>query len=336
MSAATDHDTVTARSSDRAAWLRERRTGIGASEVAALVGRSPWASPWRVWVDKMGLAPLDAGDPNTSATFGRDLEPLIAAWFERETGLYVAGRQQLVRHPQHPHRFVTLDGLVGEGPLCESQHEPLGAELGLFESKYTADPPWADIPEHYRDQVTFGMHVCGLDHAWLAVMHLPFGRPLFRVYEVDRDPRRETELVTAADRFWHDHVLAGEPPELDGHPSTTEALTIAYPGEDAETGPPANAVDVADLEPVLAELAELKRARKQIAGDLERDGNTVRARLGTATEGTIGGQTVVSWRPQTETTIDVDAVRRDHGTRYDRTTTIRVLRQHTPKPRRRP
>lgn len=37
---------------DRAEWLEWRRNGIGATDVAGILGVSPWASPWSVWADK--------------------------------------------------------------------------------------------------------------------------------------------------------------------------------------------------------------------------------------------------------------------------------------------
>ena len=51
---------------DRAEWLAWRRSGIGASDVAGILGISPWASPFTVWADKLGLLPdedLDDDDP---------------------------------------------------------------------------------------------------------------------------------------------------------------------------------------------------------------------------------------------------------------------------------
>lgn len=36
------------------AWMEQRRHSIGASDVAAVLGESPWSTPYRVWLDKIG------------------------------------------------------------------------------------------------------------------------------------------------------------------------------------------------------------------------------------------------------------------------------------------
>ena len=39
---------------ERAAWLAERRSGIGGSDIAAILGLSPWKTAVDVWLDKTG------------------------------------------------------------------------------------------------------------------------------------------------------------------------------------------------------------------------------------------------------------------------------------------
>ena len=36
-------------------WLEWRALGISASEVAVILGRSPYKTPWRLWAEKTGL-----------------------------------------------------------------------------------------------------------------------------------------------------------------------------------------------------------------------------------------------------------------------------------------
>ena len=42
---------------DRAEWLKAREGGIGASEVAAVVGLSKWDSPYSLFLRKTGQVP---------------------------------------------------------------------------------------------------------------------------------------------------------------------------------------------------------------------------------------------------------------------------------------
>ena len=57
-------------SSERAEWLDWRRGGIGSSDIAAIIGLSPWATPYSVWAEKTGR--LDNHDnDDTVKEFGR-------------------------------------------------------------------------------------------------------------------------------------------------------------------------------------------------------------------------------------------------------------------------
>lgn len=308
----------------RAAWLAERRSGIGASEVAAIIGESPYASAWSVWVDKMGLVPLDLHDRATPAMeVGLYLEPLIARLFSDATGLCVAGEQTLVRHRRAPHHFATLDGYVLESP-----DESLDDAIGVFEAKYSAEA-WDRLPDHYATQVQWQLHCTGLAHAWVAALQFPFGRPRFDVFEIERDKRHIDDLVAAVDSFWDDHVVTGIAPPADTHPATTVAIGAAWGGIETVREP---TVELDEIAAVVEEFAARRTERSRLNKRLEFIENSLKAVFGGhdahCSEGTVGGQLAVSWRSQTRTDIDVDAVRADHGDRYDRVRTVRVLRPH--------
>ena len=314
--------------SDRAAWLAERRSGVGASDVAGIVGTSPWSSPWSVWADKVGLIPLDDSDAATpSMRLGLGLEPLIARWFHDETGLHVAGEQTLVRHRRAAHHFATVDGFVLDAP-----DDDVGDALGVLESKYTAEA-WDELPAHYADQVQWQLHCSGLPHAWVAALQLPFGRPRFVVKEIEPDKKRIDELVAKVDAFWHDHVLTGVAPPADDHRATTAAITAAWGHLDSAKMAP---VAFDELRDVVDELADLRARRAAIAKLIERRENSVKAHFGkmaelldeARTEGVIDGDLAVSWRARSRCDIDAAAVRADHGDRYDRHSVNRVLLLH--------
>lgn len=368
---------------DRRLWLEARRTGCGASDVAGICGASPWSSPWSIWASKVGLVPLDPTlDDDDPRTFGLDLEPVIAAKFERRTGLYVVGKQRMIHHPDEPWQFATVDGLVYDRAFRELDGNVTewntADALGVFESKYTGDPPWDDIPDHYRIAGDWQMYVTGLDRLWLACLHLPFGRPRLRIYEQERDDTRILDLVAAVETFWFDHVVTGRPPAADAHRATTEAMRAAW-GSDATAKLPTIYLD--DYAKVVTQLSEVRKEikglefletlsentlKKVIAERGERrprpdpDCPTCRGQgvAVTATpaevdegfdlgefylpcpecptpilfdalsDGYIDGDLAVSWRSQSDRRIDTDAVRADHGDRYDKVGTKRVLRLH--------
>lgn len=60
---------------DRDTWLAARRTGIGSSDVAAILGVADQRTALHVWHDKRGELVDDAGEP---ALWGRLLEDPVA------------------------------------------------------------------------------------------------------------------------------------------------------------------------------------------------------------------------------------------------------------------
>lgn len=312
--------------SERKAWLEWRRGGLGGSDVAALVGLSPWESPWSIWASKC----LDLPDKDASEAmeFGTRIEPVMAGYFNDRTGLYVYGEQTWCSHPDEPWMRCTADGFVFDHPdsACD-----LSAALGLSEWKSTSDPPWDDVPAHYACQAQWSMAVTGLPMCWFGVLHLAFGRPQFRVYELARDEADIAVLTAAARTFWTEHVLTGVPPATDGSDATTEALTHAWEPVDGET---VEADD--DTVYAIETLRDLKAEAKQIADEIAAHENILRARFGEATVLVAlgGGTTLATWKPQDRTTVDVHALAADYpdlAEKYTRTSTSRVLRLTKPK-----
>lgn len=321
---------MTTATVDRSAWLAERRSGIGGSDIAGIVGISPWQSPWSIWVDKVGLRPLELDDDRTpSMRLGHDLEPIIGAWFTRQTGLIVAGEQTLVRHRRMPHHFATVDGFVFESLTDEDMPDDgatFDAALGVFEAKYTAER-WDAVPEHYVAQAQWQLHCTGLQIVWIAALQFPFGRPRFDIFEIQRDALRQVELVDAAERFWNDYVLPGacSPPPPDDHPRTAAVVSELWGGVRTT---PIGDVSFDDLKTELAELRNLKRDIAAKSALCKTRETTLKARFLRAadlkdldreavSEGFVDGELAVSWRHHNVTRLDTKAVRAEHGDRYD-------------------
>ena len=302
-----------------AQWLSERRTGVGASDVAAIIGQSPWASPTSVWADKLGLTPLER-PASAAMRLGKDLEPLIAKWFTEQTGLVVAGAQTMMRRGEFA--LATLDGFVYPD---DDQSDP----LGVFESKYTSRPAFDTLPAHIATQVQWQLYVTGLARAYVAVLHLPgSGGPDFRVYDVDRDDDTIADLVERCETFWQ-HVVDKQPPPADSDAATTTALTSAvWQAADLDV---ADTVDVSPFVTVLEELRSYRAQRQQLDKLCATCENTLRAALRNAEAGTINGDVVVTYKEQSRPFVDFKAIRADHGDKYDTVSTYRVLRVQQPK-----
>ncbi len=313
----------------RTAWLEWRQGGIGASDVAAILGLSPWASPWSVWADKAGLLPPQPEDEAMAA--GRWLEAAIGPWFTNTTGLAVHGEQTWCTNRKHDHHRCTVDGFVADAEqLAIADSFDMTANriaLGLLEIKVTGPGRrWDEIPAHYQAQGQWQMHVTGLDRVWFAVL---MGRRL-DVHELARDQDDIDYMVERVDAFWHDFVETGTPPPTDGHDATARALAEVYPGHMPDVSVEADDVMRRTIEAWRA----AKAAEKDAAAEVQLHAAAMKAALGDAEELTVDGQRVVSWRTQTRRALDQRALKAAHPdlvAEFTTESTVRVLRSHAPK-----
>ncbi len=324
--------TTTDTQTDRRAWLLERRQGVGASDVASIGGvPGAYGSPYSVWADKCSLLPLDEElDADDVRSFGRDLEPLIAARFEAETGLRVVERQELVRYSAFERWFATIDGLVMEhaSVMTETDRSP----LGVFESKYTSQAPWDDVPEHYQWQAQWQMMCAEQSHCWFAVLHLPFGRPRFRIYEVERDKRLIDHIELTVAKFWNDFVVTGTPPPVDDHPATATTIDQLF-AQFTTTKLPTLPLD--DYRELVDRWSYWRTIRLDAKRHEDVAATQLKATFGAEnpelSEGTIDGDLAVSWRSRSDVHLDVKALRADHpdlAEQYTNRGTTRVLLPH--------
>lgn len=301
---------------NRSEWLQWRRGGIGASDIAAILGISPWNSPWSLWADKCGLVVDDHETDEMIA--GRWLELAVGPWFADVTGLTVAGEQAMITHGLYAWARATLDGLVFEGGAEDLN---FGAALGGLEIKTTQPGRrWDVIPEHYQAQGQWQMFCANMERVWFAVLH---GRRL-EVYELERDQADIDLMAERAEAWWQRHVIDGEAPPVDGSDATLRALAALYPDHE-----PGLAADITDVAAAVADL-EAARAAKKAAEAAEKAAKAVLWHaLGDAEVGEVGGRPAVTLRTQERRGIDLDALRLSHPRairRFTTTTTTRVLR----------
>lgn len=209
-------------------WHAARAPGIGSSEIAAVLGLSPWESPFSLWHRKAGNVPVEIDD-NPQMEWGRRLEPVIAAKFADEhpelsvvgCGTYHAAGRSWQR--ANPDRL-----LFGPEQTSEPWDEPPIAVLEIKNVRSRdgwGDPDTDDVPIHYRTQVLWQMDVMGVERAHLAVL---IGGSDYREYLVEHDEGECAELRDAA-RAFLDSVDAGVAPNIDEHGATYVALQQMHP-----------------------------------------------------------------------------------------------------------
>lgn len=212
----THYDTSTATRiepiNDRAEWLEWRRGGIGASDIAAIMGISPWQSRFSLWADKTGAVAIDEHESELFEA-GHFLELAIGPWWAKRTGGTILETQGLYT------RGVGRCTIDGKGQL---QDDLINIEIKTGERGDNYDN---GIPAHYQAQAQWQMWITGLNVTHFALLA---GR-ILKLYTLERDDEDIAIMIEAAEQFWADHVLTGEPPEIDGSEATRNAMFELYP-----------------------------------------------------------------------------------------------------------
>ncbi|GAA5104713.1 lambda-exonuclease family protein [Haloechinothrix salitolerans] len=216
-----------------AEWLSARSSGLGGSEIAAVLGLSPWESRFSLWHKKKGLA---APEPDNDAMRrGRLLEAVIAEWFAAEHPEYRVRRTGTWASRLRPWQVATPDRLlsaVAGRALLEIKTATDTAEWG--------EPGTDEVPVHYRAQVLWQLDTLGLRRAHVAVLTSGLN---FREYVVDWN-LAEAEVLRTAGREFLDTVERDERPDIDEHGATFRVVRELHPDIDD--------VEV-EIEPALAD-----------------------------------------------------------------------------------
>lgn len=194
--------------------LTRRATGIGASEVAAVLGLAPYATPLDVWMRKTGRQ--GQVPPMTQASrMGHLLEPVVAQLYAEDTGA----------------TLEESDTLEGEEPWMLATPDRIASKDGMrwlleiktksyWTAKAFGEPGTDAVPPEILCQVLWQQRITGLTaNADVAV--LVDGRE-YSVYRVPYDQALADDLVTQCRDWWNTHVVG------DVEPAVTGGSGLAY------------------------------------------------------------------------------------------------------------
>jgi putative phage-type endonuclease len=255
-------------------WLQERRSGIGGSDAAAILGLSKWKTPLEVYMEKRGeLAPRP---DNESMRWGRVLEPVIRQQYAERTGRVVRVPDYIVYHQDHSFMLANLDGVTDDRRVVEIKTARTSQGWG--------DPGTDEVPQEYLLQVQHYMAVTGFGVADVAVL---IGGSDFRVYEVPADRELQEMLIESEAEFWH-RVEQGIPPE-----------PVSYADMQARFGRSSRGGSVEATDEVLdavARLIAIKAQMTRLEGDEEAAKAIIMKALGECDTLTSGGEVIATWK----------------------------------------
>lgn len=273
--------------------MAKRATGIGASEIAAILGLSPWTTPLDIYLRKAGLVE-ESGEGNQYTKWGLMLEPVIAQAYTEETGIELIGDgRETFTHPEYDFALCTPDRIAADrSRVVEIKTTRFTSNDRLAEK--WGEPGTDQIPEYYLTQVAWQMAVLDIDVADLAVL---IGGSDFRIYTVNRDRELEATLLDVARRFWFDNVLASEPPPPANDEEYGRMLLAKWPKDSGEM----IAADE-EIESLAAQLRQTKLGIKTLEAEAEATENAIKRRLAD-NSGCIGTFGKITWKATAERAV---------------------------------
>jgi putative phage-type endonuclease len=253
---------------DRVAWLKERQSGIGGTDAAALCGVG-FSSPERVYEEKVSPEPIDR-PANLRMRLGAHTERLALDLYPRTVGVVEWGGQRVVRDPRESWRFCSPDGFHVAGP----QRRLLEVKtLWGYPSDEWGEAGTDQLPDEVLIQVQHSLDVCLAagevgDSVADVVVLCPAWDDV-RIYHVELSTRLLAPLVELERSFWGCVVSRSG---VEGWESPLRAAVT----EQLRRINPDTAID---LEPEAAVLVEQYERAQAAAKDAEASKKAARARL---------------------------------------------------------
>lgn len=216
-------------------WHALRSNGLGGSEIAAVVGLSPFTSRFALWHRKRGTLPEQ--EVNDGMSWGTRLEPVLCDYYAELHPEFWAMDAGTYHHAERPWQLANVDRLLYPTRDVTAKTPPLALLEVKTAHQYDAHE-WGqdgteEIPPYYRCQALWYLDVLGLPTAHVAVL---IGGSDYREYVIHYAADEAAWLRAKGEEFWQE-VVDGTVPPIDGHDATYAAVRTLHPeinGEDVE------------------------------------------------------------------------------------------------------
>lgn len=265
----------------------DRSTYIGGSDVATILGVSPWKSAFKLYQEKIGAFSEEV-TPAKAKLFrrGHRWEPIVVEMLLDELAdsghdVELVAQNRRYQDPEYPFLAAEIDlELIIDG-------EPVNGEaktVSPFAAKLWGKEGTDDVPIYYAAQVMHGLMLRPRRRAVIAALTGFDDRP--RVHWIERDDETIAAIRAREVEFWQ-RVQDRNPPA----PETIEDVRWLYAKDDCSV------IDADDeLLSLCQSLKDAKAANK--VGDERASvlATQVMARIGKAATVLYRGQCVATWK----------------------------------------
>ena len=283
----------------RAEWLTARQDGIGASEVATILGLNPWETPYQLWRRKKGL---DTAKEETFAMkAGHYLEDAVAQFWHDETGneiIKASVKDFMFVNEAKPYMRVSPDRTYWLADMPKNDDNKGILECKTTQMRIDED----DLPKHWFCQVQMNLGVAELTQGSLA--WLCSGRE-FGYKDIALVPDFFAWIEEEITKFWIDNIQGNVEPDAQ---SVADVLLKYNRHTDGKV------IEVSD--DIFTACNDLKALKERIA-ELDEQKSALEEKIklgfGDAEAISYGGQTIATWKaPKPSEKFDAKAFAKAH------------------------
>lgn len=307
-------DNPNEKSTERDAWLADRKNGIGSSDAAAACGLNRYKTELQLYMEKRGELEEEDLSGKRRVRMGNRLEQVVAEEYELETGRKLQRMRSVLQSKEFPFMRASLDRVVvGERRIVELK------TAGYWAAKQDSDwgPDGTDLtPLQYAIQVAHQLIVTRYDAADLAVM---IDNDDLRIYNFLPNAQLMALVIEREAEFWR-RVVEGDPPI----PRTLDDTLLKFPR--AEEHPVFADKAIAEM---VGDMSDLKRQMKEIQEQFDARKVKVQAFMGEGNVLLLNLDPIATWKNADRTTIDVKTLRADLpeiAEKYSRTSKSRTFK----------
>lgn len=294
------------------AAAHDRRAFLGGSDAGAILGLSPWATPYEVWLEKTGEPKLE--DPKKQKFFARRKrqEPVVLEMLLEEKGIRAKSINTRAFHPMFSFISCEIDAIADDGLEVEIK------TVHPFKAKEWGTEDTDEIPPYITAQALHGLMVTGQPRRLVAAL---IGVDDLRIYMVERDEPTLAQMLEHELAFWQMVQTRTPPPPVKL--TDVEKLYGVDKGQ---------LLAIDDQVAIIDSLERIRTLKAQIKQDeqlLEAEQLIVKSFMKEAAVLTLGGKKACSWKSQTANRIDVELLRAEQpaiAQKYTKQSPSRVFR----------
>lgn len=247
-----------------------RRTGIGGSDVAKILGLSTWGTASKVYFEKIGALAPSSGEDKRQRLGNVYQRGIIDYYCEEIDARIVAYEPGLVRHPDIPFLLANLDAIVAEGDEGPVTGFSDAWNVDAKNVHWRNKDQWG---EEGSDQLPDDAFYQGHHYNFVTRRHrtdfaVAIGGDVPRIMTVPADDEFYALVIPKLEEFWwHVQNLVEIPPDFN-HATTADLMKKLFPHVDVERTVQLPAKYAAEVE-LYYSLGQVESAAKKMRAQMQ-------------------------------------------------------------------